>query len=77
MVSSFVAECWALRDGLILAIQLGIKYLAVELDALTVVKLISDSSTANSSYSPILNDCRFLLSQFHRFKVSHTFREAN
>ncbi|XP_023898480.1 uncharacterized protein LOC112010364 [Quercus suber] len=77
VASSFAAECWALRDGLLLAIQLGIKYLAVELDALTVAKLVSDNSTSNRSYSHILNDCRFLQRQFHRFKVSHTFREAN
>ena len=61
VASSFAAECWALRDELLLAIQLGIKYLAVELDALIVAKLVSDSSTSNRSYSPILNDCRFLL----------------
>ena len=80
VASSFIAECWALRDGLLLAAQLGIQHIVVELDAITVVNLVSANSTSNRSYSPLLNDCRYVLGQFHRFKVIrliHTFREAN
>lgn len=39
-----LAECWALRDGLFLAIQLGIQNLEVELDAKVVVDLINSNS---------------------------------
>ena len=38
--TSMLAECWALRDGLFLAIQLGIQNLEVESDA-KVVDLIN------------------------------------
>ena len=76
VASSFIAECWALRDGLLLAVQLGIQHI-VELDAITVVNLVSTNSTSNRSYPPLLNDCRYILGQFHRFKVIHTFREVN
>ena len=37
---STTAEFWALRDGLILASQLGIQDIEVELDAKTVVDLV-------------------------------------
>ena len=37
---STTAEFWALRDGLILASQLGIQDIEVELDARTVVDLV-------------------------------------
>ena len=41
--TSMLAECWALRDGLFLAIQLGIQNLEVELDAKVVVDLINST----------------------------------
>ncbi|KAK9992659.1 hypothetical protein SO802_027644 [Lithocarpus litseifolius] len=63
--------------GLLLAAQLGITHIVVELDALTIVNLVSANMTSNRSYSPLLNHCRYLLGRFHRFKASHTFREAN
>ena len=39
-----LAERWALRDGLFLAIQLGIQNLEVELDAKVIVDLINSNS---------------------------------
>ena len=33
-------EFWALRDGLLLAVQMGILYLEVELDARSVVNIV-------------------------------------
>ena len=39
--TSIIAEFWALRDGLQLAIQLGVQYLEVELDAKVVLHVIS------------------------------------
>ena len=57
--------------------QLGITHLAVELDAKVIVQLVLSNNDSNRAYSPILNDCRFLLNRFQHFKVSHIFREAN
>ena len=39
-----MAELWALRDGLLLAKELGINNLIVELDALSVVLLMKNST---------------------------------
>ncbi|KAL0009174.1 hypothetical protein SO802_010676 [Lithocarpus litseifolius] len=75
--TSFAAEFWALRDGLMLAAQLGITHLHVELDAQVIVNLVLSKKHINNSCSALLNDCRYLLEQFQRVKVTHVFREAN
>ena len=75
--TSIIAEFWALRDGLMLASQLGITHLAMEFDAKVVVDLILSRKTPNSSYTSLLNNCRYLLGQFQRTVIKHVFREAN
>ena len=77
IATSIIAEFWALRDGLVLASQLGITQLLVELDAEVIVDQALSKKPSNNSYSSLLNDCRYLLGQFHRIKISHMFREAN
>lgn len=77
VTTSIIVEFWALRDGLRLASQMGITHLAVELDAKVIVDLVLSRNTPNSSYTSLLNDCRFLLNQFQRTKIGHVFREAN
>ena len=75
--TSVAAEFWALRDGLMLAGQLGIDHLHVELDAQVVVNLVLSNKPINNSCAALLNDCRYLLEQFQHVKVTHVFREAN
>ena len=75
--TSITAEFWALRDGLILAAQLGIKDIEVELDAKIVVDLVQSNTVVNNSFLPLLSDYRSILSSFHQVRVGHTFREAN
>ena len=72
-----MAELWALRDGLYLAIQLGINFLEVELDAKVIVEMLNSTNCSNRKYSPILHDCRFLLSRLMQARVVHVFRETN
>ena len=64
VATNITAEFWALRDDLILASQLGITQLLVELDAKVVVDLVLSRKPSNSPYSSLLNDCRFLLNRF-------------
>ena len=49
----------------------------MELDAKVIVQLVLSNNNSNRAYSPLLNDCKFLLSRFQHFKVNHVFREAN
>nr|POE81434.1 hypothetical protein CFP56_05933 [Quercus suber] len=64
VATNITTEFWALRDGLILASQLGITQLLVELDAKVVVDLVLSRKSSNSPYASLLNDCRFLLNRF-------------
>ena len=77
LATSVAAEFWALRDGLMLAVQLGINHLHVELDTQVVVNLVQSKKDINNSCAALLNDCRYLLKQFQHVKVTHVFREAN
>ena len=42
-----LAKWWALRDDLILAIQLGINQLEVELDAKVIVEMLNGTKCPN------------------------------
>ena len=75
--TSITTEFQALRDGLILATQLGIQDIEVELDAKIVLDLVQSNTVVNNSFLPLLNDSRSILSSFHQVRVGHTFREAN
>ena len=63
---------WALRDGLLLAGQIGVQNIVIELDAKVVVELVQSMSSSNAFYSSLLADCRF-----QHYKVQHAFREVN
>ena len=75
--TSIIAEFWALRDGLLQAVQIGVQNLLIELDAKVVVELVQSMSPSNAFYSSLLADCRSLLGRFQHYKVQHAFREVN
>ena len=77
VATSVTVGCWALRDGLLLASQLGIAQLVVELDARVVVGLFVSNNSSNKHYSPLLNDCRSLLTRFLQIRVNHVYWEEN
>ena len=59
-----MAEWWALHDGLILAIHLGINQLKVELNAKVIVEMLNSANYPNRSYATLLSDCRSLMARF-------------
>ncbi|PKI49502.1 hypothetical protein CRG98_030119 [Punica granatum] len=71
------AECWALRDGLIMALNMGIQFLLVELDVKIVCDLVSEMINDNLSLMPIIFDCRMLLGRFEGLRMQHIYQEAN
>ena len=56
-----MAELWGLRDGLILCCNLHLPSLIVELDAKATVDAFLNSNYENNVISPILDDCRQLM----------------
>ena len=62
--TSIITEFWALRDDLLMAGQIGVQNLLIELDAKVVVELVQSMSSSNAFYSSLLADCRSLLGKF-------------
>ena len=72
ITTSFMAEIWALRDGLLMCLNLDIIALEVELDAKVVVDLMNCSANSNVTNSAVVND-----SHLPQAKVTHCYQEAN
>ena len=77
IATSFVAELWALRDGLNMCLNMQISALEIDLDAKVVADLMCNAETLKNDNATIVADCRHLLSQFPQVKVSHCYCEAN
>ena len=76
-MTSVMTKLWALRDGLTLAIQLGIRCLEVELDAKVIVEMLNNADNFNKKFSPLLLDCMSLIASLTQVRVAHVYREAN
>ena len=70
--NSYMAELWVLRDGLLLAKELDLNNLIVELDALSMV-LFMKNSTCNLLLESLVTDCRNLLKAFPNTQVVHAY----
>ncbi len=77
VTTSVQAELRALKDGLNLAIDLGILHLEIEMDSLVAVELVKSITTPNAFFSTIVTDCRSLMKRFEICSLKHIFREAN
>lgn len=62
ITTSVIVELWALRDGLKLCIDMHLPVVIVELNALLVVDMINGNLTFSLCLSPLVDDCRALLS---------------
>ena len=60
--NSFIAELYALRDGLILCSNMHLNAVDIQLDAKAIVHLFTNPSDANLFAMPLLDDCRQLIS---------------
>lgn len=75
--SIFMAELWGLREGLKLCLDVGIQNLCVEMDSISLVKLLNQGLSNNDSVSTLMLDCLALLQQFNNYSITHLYREGN
>ena len=75
--SSLAAELWAVREGLILCLELQTQAVEIELDAAAAINLLSGNSNTNGDLSGLVDDCRDLLKQLPHARMLHCYREAN
>lgn len=74
---SFLAELWALRDGLLLCQQLNLTAIIVEPDAKAIVDAFTNPTYSNSIVSVLFNNCKQLVISFPQYRIRHVYREAN
>ena len=65
-------EALACRDGLKLAVQLGLRRVQLESDCLQVVQLWKRKDMQRSILDPILKEMEEISFAFHDFSFSHT-----
>lgn len=56
---------------------MNLRVVMIELDAKSLVDALNKSSYYNSVISPLLDDCKLLISQIPQVHVKHTYRKAN
>ena len=75
--SSFIAELWALRDGLMICVHRNFNAIEVEVDARVVIDVLSASKCTNNLAAPLVDDYKQLATQIHQIRFKHYFRKAN
>ena len=76
-ITSFAAELWGLRDGILQCLNLQLPAVEIEIDAKSIVELLNNPRAAERVVSTLVDDCRYLISQLPRVRVKHCVREAN
>ena len=49
----------------------------VELDAKAIVDMLANSQYSDNAISPLIEDCRYLVSQIPQVRIKHCYHEAN
>ena len=75
--NSFLAELWALRDGLQLCLQANAHAVIIEVDAKAIVDAFNSPTSHDAFVSPIMEDCRLMASRIPQRRFRHIYREAN
>ncbi|XP_010254588.1 PREDICTED: uncharacterized protein LOC104595530 isoform X2 [Nelumbo nucifera] len=73
----FSLELWAVWRGLVLALGQGIKDIWVESDSMSVVKVINKEWPHPQKAGSCLKHIWEMLRKFDKYRVSHSWREAN
>ena len=77
ITSCVQAELRALKYGLLLALNLEISKLEIEMDSSVVVESLKSTSMPNVFLRSIVDDCRLLLERFEATTIKYIYREAN
>ena len=71
------AELWALRDGLMLCVNLNLLAVEIEVDARVSLGWVMEEYNYNLHHASLIMDCRTLINQISQVKMKHYFCEAN
>ncbi|GLU12643.1 hypothetical protein SLE2022_293070 [Rubroshorea leprosula] len=77
IASSLAAEIWGIQDGLLLAKQLDIQSLVVEVDSFIAFQLLSTGTDHHHPLCSLISDCRALVVDLPHVHLQHVYREGN
>jgi ribonuclease HI len=77
VIDSFMAEAYALREGLSLAQHIGDKNSILQCDNSHVIETMKNGRFSATSSAAIFDDCNILVLGFRSFKFEHCNREAH
>ena len=72
-----MAEAMALREGLLLAQQIGCSRLMIQSDCLEVVETMKQDGISATASAPVYDECAQLWQDFVSISIEHCNREAN
>ena len=70
-------SCGGLCEGLKLCCNLNIECLEIEMDVKSIVDVLQNADYVNNNISPILDNCRQLITHFYQVCIKHCFQQAN
>ncbi|XP_019153669.1 PREDICTED: uncharacterized protein LOC109150206 [Ipomoea nil] len=73
----FIAELWAIREGLRIARQNGFHNLEAETDSLAIIHVLKKDLGNSPEADTLISDCKVLIQTFHSFDLKHVLREGN
>jgi len=77
VTTCFLAELWALQDGLSVCVNRNCQAVEVKIDAKAIVDALSNLNYSNLFVSSIMDNCKNLLSQIPRTCFRHYYHEMN
>ena len=77
ITTSFQVELWALCNGLSLCVDRNFSTVEVDLDAKSVIDVLTSPSCSNNLTLPLVDDCRLLATKIPQIRFNHCHREAN
>jgi ribonuclease HI len=77
VIDAPTCEVIALRDGLLLAQQLGVSKLIAQSDCMEVVEAMQNGGFSATVGAPFFDECWLLCTEFNSISVEFCYREAN
>ena len=77
ITTSFAVELQGLKDRLLQCLNLHLPVIEIEIDAKSIVDLLNNPKATNNVVSPLVDDCRYLISQHSWVRIKQCFKETN
>ena len=77
IASNNIAKLGVVHQGLILAWNLGFRFINLEIDSMTVLSQLTTNKDISPDAIPLISNCKNLMERDWTVQVYHIFHEAN